>query len=209
MSLAQSDLQIESAQAQHKVRTLQLVTIIWMTIETGVSIFAAAKARSVALGAFGGDSAIELASAAIVYLRFRNGFGISERTAAKLAAIFLFGLAAFIVGASALALLSPHLRPEPSLVGIVLLIAAAVGMPFLAARKRRLATILTSDALKADAVQSTMCAYLAWIALGGLVLNATFHLWWADPAAALLLLPIILKEANEARRGQICGGHCM
>jgi divalent metal cation (Fe/Co/Zn/Cd) transporter len=195
---------MENAELQKKARKLQVLTIVWMTVEAAVSLLVAAKARSVALVGFGGDSAIELISAVLVYWRFRHRPGISERTAAKLAAGLLFGLAAFILCASVLVLVRPKLSSESSLIGIAVLMVAAIGMPLLAQRKRALAKVLESDALKADATQSSVCGYLAWIALAGLVLNAAFHLSWADPLAALLLLPIVLKEANEARQGTTC-----
>jgi divalent metal cation (Fe/Co/Zn/Cd) transporter len=75
-------------------------------------------------------------------------------------------------------------------------------MPWLAKQKGTLAAKTGSRALKADAIQSSMCAYLAWIALGGLVLNAVFKISWADPTAALLLLPIIVQEGWEAMKGK-------
>jgi divalent metal cation (Fe/Co/Zn/Cd) transporter len=82
-------------------------------------------------------------------------------------------------------------------------------MPWLSAQKRSLAAKANSGLLKADTVQSSMCAYLAWIALGGLVLNAMFNISWADPSAALLLLPIILREGWEAMQGEsCCDGDC-
>ena len=77
-------------------------------------------------------------------------------------------------------------------------------MPWLSSRKKNLAAKTNSGSLKADAVQSAMCAYLAWIALGGLVVNAVFKVSWADPIAALLLLPIILREGSEAMQGKTC-----
>jgi divalent metal cation (Fe/Co/Zn/Cd) transporter len=85
-----------------------------------------------------------------------------------------------------------------------LLIAAGFFMPWLASQKRDLAARANSGVLKADAIQSSMCAYLAWIALGALVVNAIFKISWADPVAALLLLPIILREGLEAMQGKSC-----
>jgi divalent metal cation (Fe/Co/Zn/Cd) transporter len=116
----------------------------------------------------------------------------------------LFALTAFILRSSILALTNPRFRPEPSYLGIALLLAAAIAMPWLSSQKRTLAAKANSGSLKADAVQSSMCAYLAWIALGGLVLNALFKLSWADPTTALLLLPIILPEGWKAMQGKEC-----
>jgi divalent metal cation (Fe/Co/Zn/Cd) transporter len=76
--------------------------------------------------------------------------------------------------------------------GILLL--AAIVMPWLAKRKRQLVAITSSAALKADAAQSALCAYMAWIALAGLGVNAIWGIRWADPVAALALIPLILRE---------------
>jgi divalent metal cation (Fe/Co/Zn/Cd) transporter len=185
------------------IRRLHLITIVWMCVEVGVSVYASARAHSMALLAFGGDSAIELLSAGVVLLRF-SGYELSERRASRIAAWLLFSLAAFIAAGSAISLLRPALRPETSYPGIALLLLATFIMPWLAREKRKLADQTSSSSLRADATQSAVCAYLAWIALAGLGLNALFHLQWADPAAALALIPFVLYEAREAWRGHAC-----
>jgi len=185
------------------IRRLQLITIAWMCVEVGVSISASVRAHSMALLAFGGDSAIELLSAVVVLLRF-SGYELSEHRASRIAAGLLFSLAAFIAVGSTLSLLRPALRPETSYSGIALLLLATLIMPWLAREKKKLAAQTSSSALRADATQSAVCAWLAWIALAGLGLNALFHLQWADPAAALALIPFVLYEAREAWRGHTC-----
>lgn len=187
-----------------RVRRIQMLTVVWMSIEAAVSIYAAIRAHSIALLGFGGDSAIELASAATVLARFSSGERlVTERQASKITGGLLFALAAFIAGASIYSLLG-NIRPESSYLGMTLLVAAAVVMPWLGAHKRRLAAESQSLSLRADATQSSICGYLAWIALVGLVLNAAFHLAWADSLAALGLLPLVLKEAMESKRGDSC-----
>jgi divalent metal cation (Fe/Co/Zn/Cd) transporter len=193
-----------SSPYQKQIVSLQLITISWMLVEVAVSIFAALRSRSVALLGFGADSGIELLSALVVFLRFKKGSDINETKAARITGLLLFALAAFILGSSILAFRNARFRPEPSYLGIALLLAAAMMMPWLSFKKRTLAEKTKSGALNADAVQSAMCAYLAWIALGGLLLNAMFKIAWADPSAALLLLPIILREGCEAMRGKSC-----
>ena len=185
------------------IRRLQLLTIAWMCVEAGVSIYASARAHSMALLAFGGDSAIELLSAFVVLLRFA-GTELSERRASRVTAWLLLSLAAFIAMGSTVSLLRPSLRPETSYIGIGLLLIATLIMPWLAREKRKLAAQTASSALRADATQSAVCAYLAWIALAGLGVNALFHLQWADPVAALALIPLVLYEAREAWRGHAC-----
>jgi divalent metal cation (Fe/Co/Zn/Cd) transporter len=185
------------------VRRLQLITIIWMCIEFCVAFISGIQAHSVALTAFAGDSAVELLSAIVVLIRFRLGTGVEAR-AARINAMLLYILAGYVILTSMLSLFTKGSKPKPSLIGIGLLIAAATIMPILGAAKKRLAKRSASGALRADAAQNNLCAYMSWIALAGLILNATVHLAWADSAAALLLLPLILREANEARRGKTC-----
>lgn len=186
---------------QKQILWLQLITIAWMCVEASVAIFAAMRAHSVALLGFGADSGIELLSASVVLLRFRGISHVSEKHAARIAGLLLFALAAFILGSSILAFTNPGFRPQASYLGIGLLVAAAIMMPWLSRQKRALAATAKSRSLTADAVQSAMCGYLAWIALGGLVLNAAFKISWADPTAALLLLPIVVREGWESMRG--------
>jgi divalent metal cation (Fe/Co/Zn/Cd) transporter len=192
--------------AVRRIQRVQAITIVWMSAEAALSLFAAWRARSPALLAFGGDSAIELASAVVVLWRFQAGAAQehAERRAARIAGILLFTLAACVVTASVMSLLG-YGEPKPTFLGIAILIAAAVFMPLLAREKRRLSAATDSAALKADSVQSALCAYLSLIALTGLVINAIWHIKWADPIAALAVLPLILREGWEALRGQPCG----
>ena len=186
------------------IRHIQWFTVVWMTIEVVVALIAAIRAHSVALAAFGGDSAIELLSAAVVLARFRATHGISETLATKITGWLLVALAPYIAAHSLYTLLAARSKPEPSYLGIGLLVAAAVVMPWLGRRKRLLAAATNSSALRDDAVQSSICAYLAWIALAGLLVNALLHVSWADPVAAIGLLPIIVKEAKESMQGHSC-----
>jgi divalent metal cation (Fe/Co/Zn/Cd) transporter len=189
----------------NRIVQIQVLTLVWMSAEAAVSLGAAWVARSPALLGFGGDSAIELLSAAVV---LRHFYLTSSRTHAeerttKIAGGLLFLLAAFVVLASALGFLG-HVEPRPSTVGIVLLIVAAGAMPWLAKQKRRLSAATGSAALRADAAESAVCGYLALIALAGLAVNAIWGVKWADPLAALGLLPLILHEGWEAMKGKPC-----
>jgi divalent metal cation (Fe/Co/Zn/Cd) transporter len=182
-----------------RILRIQAFTLIWMCVEAAVSLGAAWWAQSPALLAFGGDSAIELVSALVVYWRFR--FHSTERKAEKLATQvaggLLFALAAYVLLASAAALLGKR-EARPSLAGIVLLLVAAVVMPWLASQKQKLSVAASSAALKADAAESAVCGYMAWIALAGLSVNAAWGIKWADPVAAFCLIPFILREGWEA-----------
>jgi len=201
-----SVLQIASPDAIRRIQRVQTLTIAWMSVEAVVSLFAAWRAHSPALLAFGGDSAIELFSAVVVLWRFRANaaLGDAERRAARVAGILLFALAAFIAASSVASLLG-YSEPKPTFLGIAILVAAAVVMPWLAKEKRRLSGATGSAALRADAAQSALCAYLSLIALAGLAINAIWHVNWADPIAALAIVPLIVWEGREAMRGKACG----
>jgi divalent metal cation (Fe/Co/Zn/Cd) transporter len=177
-----------------------------MSVEAAVSLFAAWRARSPALLAFGGDSAIELFSGVVVLWRFRASteHEHAERRVARVAGTLLFALAAFVAVTSVASLLG-YGEPKLTFPGIAILVAAAVAMPWLAQEKRRLSGATGSAALRADAAQSALCAYLSLIALAGLAINAIWHARRADPIAALVVLPLIVWEGREAMRGKACG----
>jgi divalent metal cation (Fe/Co/Zn/Cd) transporter len=201
-----SVLQIAPPDAVRRIQRVQTVTIAWMTVEAAVSLFAAWRARSPALLAFGGDSTIELFSAVVVLWRFRASDAREdvEKRAARVAGVLLFALAAYVAVTSVTSLLG-YSEPKPTFLGIAVLVAAATIMPWLAKEKRRLSGATGSAALRADAAQSALCAYLSLIALSGLAVNAIWHARWADPVAALTVLPLIVWEGREAMRGKACG----
>jgi divalent metal cation (Fe/Co/Zn/Cd) transporter len=116
----------------------------------------------------------------------------------------LFALAAFVTVTSVTSLLG-YSESKPTFLGMAILVAAAVVMPRLAEEKRRLSGATGSAALRADAAQSALCAYLSFIALAGLAINAIWHVKWADPIAAFAILPLIVWEGREAMRGKACG----
>ena len=201
-----SAAQIPTQDSFRRIRQIQTITIVWMIVEAAVSLAAAWMARSPALLAFGGDSAIELLSAVVVLWRFRTHADQeqSEKHAARIAAVLLFILAAYVIVASVMTLLG-HNEPKTTYVGIAVLVAATAIMPWLAKEKRKLSAITGSAALRADAAESALCAYLALVALVGLGINAIWQLRWADPIAALVIVPLILREGWEAMRGKACG----
>jgi divalent metal cation (Fe/Co/Zn/Cd) transporter len=190
-----SVLHIATPDAVRRIQRVQTVTIAWMSVEAVVSLLVAWRATSPALLAFGGDSAIELLSAVVVLWRFRvsDAHEDTERRAARVAGALLFALAAF-VAVTSLASLLGYSEPKPTFLGMAILVAAAVIMPWLAKEKRRLSGATRSAALRADAAQSALCAYLSLIALAGLAVNAIWHVKWADPIAALAVLPLIVWE---------------
>lgn len=198
--------EIDAPDHTRQIRQIQAFTIIWMLVEVAVSLSSAWQARSPALFAFGGDSVIELASAVVVLWGIRSGSAhkIKETRAAHIAGALLFVLAACVATVSGLSLLG-YGEAKPSVTGVVILVLAVVLMPLLAHKKRKLSTVTGSAALRADAAESAVCAYLSTLALVGVGLNTVWHISWADPVAALVLLPFILWEGYESVRGKACG----
>lgn len=176
-----------------------------MTLEAAISLGSARDSHSPALFAFGGDSLVELLSATVVFLRFR--FAFDEARAARIAGALLFTLAALVMLTSVLNF-AGYRESQRSLPGVGILLAAAVVMPWLGSRKLHLAAVTSSAALKADAAESSLCGYMAWIALSGLVVNAIWHKPWADPLAALALIPLVLREGWQAMHAPRLGCDC-
>jgi divalent metal cation (Fe/Co/Zn/Cd) transporter len=183
---------------------LQGITLVWMLVECGVSLYGAVTAQSPALLAFGADSLVELLSATVVLLALVPSFPLTKDRAAQLAGILLFVLAGVVALVTVLSLLY-RVIPQTSCSGIAVTVAALIVMPILAWAKRRTAQRINNRALAADAVQSATCAYLAATTLTGLAINALWHVSWMDSAAALLALPILIVEGRRALRGESCG----
>jgi divalent metal cation (Fe/Co/Zn/Cd) transporter len=203
----ESVLPVPAADTLHRIRRIQAITIAWMSAEAVVSLSAAWMAHSPALLAFGADSAIELLSEVVVYWRFRSKWSgeQTEQVAARITGGLLFVLAASVALVAALALLG-HGEVRPSLLGIAVLSVAAVVMPLLAQQKRQLSALTASAALRADAAESALCGYLSIIALAGLVANAFWGITWADPVAALCLIPLVIRDGWQALKGRPCDG---
>lgn len=195
---------------QHVARgiALEYLTIGWNVVECGVAVAAGLGSGSIALVGFGVDSAIESVSGSTLLWRLhaeRRGKSAEkvERTALKLVGVSFFLLAAYVAYESVMTLMARK-EPERSVVGMVLAVLSLIVMPLLANAKRKVAASLGSAALHADSRQTSLCAYLSAILLGGLVLNTALGWWWADAVAALLMVPIIANEGREALRGETC-----
>lgn len=188
--------------------TLEYLTIAWNLLEGLVALTSGTVAGSAALLGFGMDSFIETFSGGILLWRLRseskgaNAEKVEQR-ALKLVGISFLLLAIYIVLDSARTLLRRE-APKHSPVGIALAILSLIVMPLLARQKRKAAAWLNSGALHADSWQSSLCAWLSAILLAGLLLNALLGWWWADPVAALLMVPLIAREGLEAVQGKSC-----
>ena len=184
---------------------LEGVTVSYNAAEGVVAIAAGLAAGSVALTGFGIDSVIEVTSGALLWWRLRAELGSAplgptvERRASRGAGFLLLALGVYIITDAARLLLTGN-RPESSLVGIVLMVLSLIVMPLLARAKLAVAAKLESRALRADAHETIVCAWLSATTLLGLGLNALLGWWWADPVAALAMLPLIVREGIEAWR---------
>jgi len=188
--------------------TLEYLTLGWNLVEGIVAIASGAVAGSVALIGFGVDSFIEMGSGGVLLWRLRaekRGAVAAdvERRALRLVGVSFLLLAAYVAFESVKSLVE-RAAPEHSVPGICIAGLSLVVMPWLAHQKRAAAGGLNSGALHADSRQSSLCAYLSAILLGGLVLNAAFGWWWADPIAALLMVPLIAFEGIEALKAKTC-----
>lgn len=186
-------------------RRLEYLTLGWNLVEAVVAVGSGIAAGSTALVGFGVDSLIESTSGAILLWRLSDEThgDAREGTALKLVGVSFLLLAGW-VGWEAVTALVAREAPDRSLVGIVLALLSLTIMPILARAKRRVASGLGSKALEADSRQTDLCAFLSAILLVGLGLNALLGWWWADPVAALGMVPIILSEGVRALRGEEC-----
>lgn len=193
--------------AHRRGRRLEYLTIGWNAVEALVSVGAGIAAGSTALIGFGVDSAIESASGAALLWRLHDEGETRERLALRIVGGSLLLLALYVAYEAGSALLGRE-SPDVSYAGIAIAVLSLLVMPWLARRKRVVAASIGSRALHADSRQTSICAYLSAILLAGLGLNALFGWWWADPVAALVMVPIIAHEGVEALRGEPCEDEC-
>ncbi len=191
-----------------KGRYLEYFTIGYNTLEGVIALAAGLMAGSIALVGFGFDSLIEVTSGTALLWRLHSDADESRRerveatTLRIVGALFLL-LAAYVSYDSIKSLIWRE-EPHQSIPGIVLAIASLIVMPLLVRAKRKVARGIKSAALMADSKQTELCTYLSAILLVGLLLNALVGWWWADPIAALIMVPIIAREGVEGLRGETC-----
>ena len=189
-------------------RRLEYFTIGWNSLEGVIAVGAGVFAGSISLVGFGVDSFIEVTSGAALLWRMAVDADASRREHRELIALRIVGASflalAVYVAWSAIDDLVGRRAPETSAAGMALACASLVVMPLLSRAKRRVGHGLKSAAMHADARQTEFCTYLSAILLSGLVLNALWGWWWADPVAALVMVPIIAKEGIDGLRGDAC-----
>jgi divalent metal cation (Fe/Co/Zn/Cd) transporter len=193
-----------------RAKLLAGLGIAWHAVEATVAIGAGIVAGSIALVGFGADSLIESVAGFVLLWRFAGARASSEdaeRRAQKLIGASFFVLAVYVaVEAVRNLLVAAH--PDVSYVGIGLSIVTLLTMPPLAIAKGRVGSELGSAATKSEGRQNMLCAYLSAALLVGLSANAIFGAWWADPATALLIAAVAVKEGREAWQGDACCAHC-
>jgi divalent metal cation (Fe/Co/Zn/Cd) transporter len=191
---------------------LSYATIAYNSLEAIASLIAGMLAGSVALIGFGIDSLIEVSASGAAQWRLRSDLdkgrrSRSENVTHRFVAVCFLALAAYVTVDSAKTLWFRE-RPDRTIAGIVILSMSVAVMPLLARAKLKVASAIESGALRAEARQTSLCAYLSVIALVGVVLNATLGWWWADPVAALGMVPIIVREGLEGLRGDATCADC-
>lgn len=202
----------ERSAAVLRGRRLEYFTVVWNTLEGVVAVISGLFAGSISLVGFGLDSFIEVTSGSVLLWRMSVDSEVhrretNERRALRIVGACFLLLAVYILYDSISGLWSKR-APEHSVPGIILACASLVVMPILSRAKRKVGHALGSAAMHADAKQTEFCTYLSAILLAGLLLNAFFGLWWADPLAALIMVPIITKEGIEGLRGKACSDGC-
>jgi divalent metal cation (Fe/Co/Zn/Cd) transporter len=193
---------------------LEYITLAWMTVEAGVAIGSGFVAGSLTLMAFGIDSLIELASAAVlvwrlnVELRHGQTFAeTAERTASRIGGALLFALAAYVVASAGWKLWMRE-GAEFSLPGLIVAVLAIPIMYFLSRRKLQIADALGSRAMRTDAIESITCGWLAFVVVAALLAQLITGAWWVDPLASLAIVWFLIREGREAWEGEECCDHC-
>ena len=202
----------ERARLVERGRRLEYFTILWNSLEAMAALISGLTAGSVALVGFGLDSFVEVASGAALLWRLQQDRDAAKRERAERLTLRAVGLCFLVLSAyvafnSVNSLVARH-APQKSFLGIAVAIASLVVMPMLSRAKRGISAGIGSGAMAADARQTDFCAYLSAILLSGLLLNALFGLWWADPVAGLIMVPIIVKEGIAGLRGKSCCDGC-
>jgi divalent metal cation (Fe/Co/Zn/Cd) transporter len=200
--------QIHRAALVRRGRYLEYFTIGYNSLEGLIAVTAGLIAGSIALVGFGFDSLIEVTSGAVLLWRLNADIDEERRERVEAISLRIVGvcfvlLAIYVTYDSAKSLIKRE-APHESIAGIVLAAVSLMVMPLLVRAKRKVARAINSRALMADSKQTELCTYLSAILLGGLLLNAFFGWWWADPVAALIMVPIIMNEGIEGLRGETC-----
>ena len=203
-----TELTVARQAVAHRGRRLEYFTIVWNALEGLVAVATGIVAGSISLVGFGIDSFIEVISGATLLWRMSVDADVESRERNEKLSLRIVGgcfvaLAVYIAYESVSDLIRKT-SPEHSIPGIVLACVSLIVMPILSRAKKKVGNALGSSAMKADARQTDFCVYLSTILLAGLLLNAIFGWWWADPIAAVIMVPIIAKEGIDGMKARTC-----
>jgi divalent metal cation (Fe/Co/Zn/Cd) transporter len=194
--------------AARRGKYVEYFTIAWNSVEGLVAVVSGALVGSISLVGFGIDSFIEVISGSVLLWRMSVDDDIQSRERNEKRSLRVVGVCflalALYVGYESVSDLITRKAPDHSLPGIALACVSLVVMPLLSQAKKKVGNELGSAAMHADARQTDFCVYLSAILLVGLVLNLTLGWWWADPLAALVMVPIIAKEGIDGTRAKAC-----
>jgi divalent metal cation (Fe/Co/Zn/Cd) transporter len=202
------EVDVERQAVANRGRRLEYFTIAWNCLEGLVAVVAGAIAGSISLVGFGIDSFIEVTSGATLLWRMavdseEHARERNERLSLRIVGVCFLALSTYIAYESASGLISRK-APQHSIPGIILACVSLIAMPILSRAKKKVGKELGSAAMHADARQTDFCVYLSAILLAGLTLNTLAGWWWADPVAAITMVPIIAKEGIHAVKGRTC-----
>ncbi len=212
-SLTDATSPVARARLVRRGLRLGYVTVVYNSLEAFIALLAGVLAGSVALVGFGADSLIEVTAGVTALWRLGRDVDPArrqhaERLTLRIVGVCFLALAVYVTWDALEALIGRE-APRESVTGIVLAAASLVVMPLLARAKRKVALAMQSGALVAEAKQTALCTWLSAILLGGLLLNGLLGWWWADPVAALAMVPIIAKEGWEGVSGRsACADDC-
>jgi divalent metal cation (Fe/Co/Zn/Cd) transporter len=202
------ELTVARQAVAHRGRRLEYFTIVWNGIEGLIAVAAGIVAGSISLVGFGMDSFIEVTSGATLLWRMSVDADVESRERNEKLSLRIVGICfvalALYIAIESVADLIRKTPPEHSIPGIVLACVSLIVMPILSRAKKKVGDSMSSAAMKADARQTDFCVYLSTILLAGLLLNAILGWWWADPIAALIMVPIIVKEGIDGIKARTC-----
>jgi divalent metal cation (Fe/Co/Zn/Cd) transporter len=203
--------EIDRAMIARRGRNLEYFTIAWATLEATIALVTAIKSNSLSLAGFGFDSLIEVVSGAALLWRMSHEMDHHRRHRAEHVSLRIAGVCLLVLGGyvliEATSNLWMHRSSEMNWIGVGVTTAALICMPLLSRAKRKVGRALNSTAMMTDAKQTDFCMYQAAIVLFGLLVHAAFGIGWADSAAALLLVPLMLRAGTLSLRGQSCCSH--
>ena len=203
--------EVERTVISRRGRNLEYFTIAWAGLEAVIALVTAIHSNSLSLAGFGFDSLIEVVSGVALLWRMSHEMDHHRRHRAEHVSLRIAGACLLLLGAYILIEATSNLwmnrGAKMSWIGVGVTTAALIFMPLLSRAKRKVARALNSTAMMADAKQTDFCMYQAAIVLFGLVVHATFGIDWADSAAALLLVPLLVRAGTRSLRGQACCTH--